>query len=330
MQLYLLFSEFEFDFNVQIPRAVGNGVWLDRIDDVDAAIHHGDYRNVVPPLVVPYQVAGVGQVHVCLRTEVVAERGLDAGLGRIWWALISMRLAKPFRFAASGFVLVNGAMIPRFGPYSYASVVNPAHVGRLDEASLGTALRIHSAMRSWRGRGMERPRSALILFSQSTMGMVLSWQLSMLGLIAALEAVFPHPRARSIQNAIDGGASYGERLARRVASFLGPRPNLLGTRVWLARIYDAHRNSLAHGIHVAPARRSQLRANSDQLVRMHESVRLVLLGMLGTPANIHRARLPINANVLGVQQAIEATGPAPQDFLENQVAYRARRRSGLQ
>lgn len=322
--LYLLFSDFEFDFETPLPARLGNGVWLDQIQTVDLAINRPE-NAAVPPMVVPHQVAGVAQVHVCMRTTIASYAQLDAGLQKLWWALIALRLFKPFRFETSGYVLINNHEVVAFQSYPFVSMVNPGNVGTINRDCVVGAAAIGRAVRPWRGAGLIRPRSAMIFFAQSTMGLVNSWQLSMLGLFAALEAVFPQPKAGAARRLAHPDETYNKRLSRRVAGFLGTRAGLNGTEAWLARVYEQRRNSLAHGVAVASARRSQLQSNSNDLVRLHETVRLVLLGMAGIPAQTHKLTLPVEAGELRVQQEIDRRLPAPELLLTGQSAYLARR-----
>lgn len=216
-------------------------MYVDRCDKVQRAIHRTEYESV-PPIVVPEQVAGIGQVHACLRKELPPRMTLDAALRAVWLSLVALRIACPFHFRTSGYVLVENQEVKSFGSYVNQSAGSPRTQQRIGINQIRDAQAVRRAMDRWNGRVHDRARSGLVLYSQVATGMAQSWQLCILGLIASFEAFFPQPDARVAQPHIPKNEQYGGRLERRVAAFISGIENVSGTRVWLRNTYARHRN----------------------------------------------------------------------------------------
>ncbi len=132
-----------------------------------------------------------------------------------------------------------------------------------------------------------RLTSARVLFAQVTIGMTSSLQMATMGLFAALEALFV-PQGNK-----------AECLGSRVAHFLARMPFPFDVASWLKDEYIKRRHGLMHGVQNilawgwTPIDEEKLQAFG----RLHELVRLSVLGFLSLPGDLIRQ----HSNLTGTQ-----------------------------
>lgn len=316
---FLLFSCLPFDFSSALPLALGNGVMLDKPDAAYAAIRKDEQLGA---LLVPDMVAGLGQVHVCLTRVHTRRVGFERARTDLFLALTALRMAMPFTLQVSSALTLESGAVDNPGRYFFGSCVNPANAQTFDALIVSEAQRINLRLVQLRSRGVERARSAILFFEHVTLGFAHSWQLSMLGLFAALEAIFPQPTSQG--EAAIPREHYDTRLARRVFEFLPRTLAPRGWRAWLQKAYKNRRNALAHGDHTAPFQRGSIGIHSRELLQLHEIVRLALLGVLGHSNDELRRLLPVHSGTRAIQTNLEARGTALSTFLARQLRWPSR------
>lgn len=315
---YLLFSELPYDFHTDCPLPVGNGVWLASADDSQRIIRQAEDADGLRAMLIPEQVIGLGQVHVCLHRTHSTTQTIRHATRDLWHAMLSLRLALPFPFRTSGTLTFDGNRVSEFGRSEMRSAVNPPQISQFCGATVARAARINRRIGQLRGQGLERVQSALTLFSQISLGSVCSWQMAMLGLFGTLECIFPQPRPGT-KGLAHPGESYGHRLARRVSAFLPTELRPRKLRQSINSEYRNTRNPLAHGFHIVPVRNvSTTKRNSARVLKLHETARLTILGVLGTDNATLRALLPEDAQGVDTQIQLDDIGTAPATFLDGQ------------
>jgi hypothetical protein len=315
-QRVLLFREFPFDFEMGLPIALGRKVTLAQPYEIDGAIQSVPGREA---LFLQEQAGGLGQVHVSMQAE-IGNRGLEEASNRLWLAMAALRLASPLKTRTSSILTFchKTSSISDASSLSTDSVVDHNQKRRLNEADIAHARRINLRLRTINGKELIRLRSALTLWGQVSIGMCSSWQLSMIGLIASIEALFPQPR----RNGYDG-LTYGKRLSTRVGRFLGNR--LTKSRIQrIINVYDKYRNPIAHGVHNPNPKGVPPRRYAD-LYFIHEIARLALLGMLSKPNLEIADLLPVSAGSDSSQRKIDACSPASGSLITDQVYVPQRR-----
>ena len=276
---FLLFGHFEFDFAPDLPLWVGPSICLD-ITPQDVL------QDANPPGLADYVLPGYtfvsGIVNCCLRKPVsVALPERMSVPQALFLAVEAFRLAAPLQIRVAGqFELGNGdTLIENPALYQLRSTWSP----QTDSDNRYSGEEVSAADRIARHivavGNHSRLTSARVLFGQVTVGMTSSLQMATMGLFAALEAMF-----------VPTGSNKAECLATRVASFLERIPFPFNVAAWLKDEYRSRRHKLMHGVQDVlawgwpPIDEEKLVA----LGRLHELVRLAILGLLSLPAEVIR------------------------------------------
>lgn len=347
---FLLMSEFNYDFVEPLPLLLGNGVeladpsaayWaIDRDDDRfdnGFAYEEGSRTTV---LLTPERFVGAGEVHACLAKDHPPLQTLNSVRDDLFTALLALRLVKPVSFDLRAVLTIDQGIVAQAGRYLDQSGFNPVTAQQFGSAEIEKARMLNRRLVNLRrGRGCARIRSALANFGQVTLGLVGSWQLAMLGLFAALDAVFPQPGPNSRKqakaagslkpNSTFDGLNYGPRLAGRVSKFLAGPLLRSGDQDWLADLYSQRRNGLAHGadfvVHRPPvpadASQSLPPAPDAEFGHLHELARLCLLGMLGYKNADLAVLLPEDSDQLAIQTALSSIAACPPRYLRRQTRW---------
>ena len=161
--------------------------------------------------------------------------------------------------------------------------------------SAGIARRITQISRGW----YKPVVTAIVFFSQVTLGFSRSFQLSYLGLFAALEALF-----------VPEGSGKGKILGRRVSRFLKQFSFPENLEDWMKKEYSFGRNQLAHGVHDASLETKMRASRSLAFGRLHEITRLCILGFI----SIKNGELLNLSSMTGkaLQAKLRSAFPLPQ------------------
>jgi len=235
----LLFHHLPYDFSTELPLALGFGVclettpqeWLDSAEEGLA-----DY------LLPGYSLPGMGLNNCCLRCFVqsipsskVTPRDL------LFLSVIAFRLHSPIGIRIGGQFRLGEECDRILDPilYELSSPWSSMNLHEYTPKALAASAHVADRLLSVERLGFTRLQTALIFFGQVTVGMSNSFQLSHLGLFAALEALFVPAGNKALT------------LSRRVASFLRnfqfPEP----LENWIKDEYINGRHKLAHGVHNA-------------------------------------------------------------------------------
>ncbi len=304
----LLFRHFPFSFNTGLPFDLGREVRLDKVDDIQQAVREVDRLDDRPRLkaiLLQEQLAGVGQVHVCMRTPI--NTTAPEATTRLWTAIAAVRLIAPVEIQGSSIstFTLSGGTISEPGVLLNHPIISPTfRHRRLNADELGLARKVNQRLGNLKSKKLVRIRSAFTIWAQISGGACTSWQLAILGMTAVLEALFPQPRSKKYDT-----LTYGERLAKRVARFLKGRGFNTRNKERLHRIYDKYRNSIAHGVH-DPNPTGTLFSRERDLLFIHDTARLVLLGMLSKTNAELSLLLPELAGSDAVQIGIDSLGSA--------------------
>lgn len=318
--IFLLFYSFPFDFGADLPIGIGPAVFLDSTPPqiLDEANPAGLADFVLPG----YSLPGIGLVQCCLRKPVsmMVPGGMTAP-NALFSSLAALRLVAPLGIEIAGqFELSNSpekissptlynlrsSWQPSSGQYRY-------YTGALIDTASRVADRIMAI------RDEKRIFTAYNLFTQVTVGMVSSLQMAIMGLFAALEALFV-PKG-----------NYARALATRVARFLSPFQFPMELAKWVEEEYIHARSKLIHGIQDMHPSGKQPRQQGQVSVggvdptrtlafgRLHELVRLSTLGFLSLPDEVIKEHSRKTGTHL--QDLVEKLGPAEGEFINTQTAW---------
>lgn len=304
----LLFLTFPFDFRADLPIRAGPAVCLD-------CTPHDALRCARPGLadfVLPGYNLVSGLVNCCLRKPVsVALPEGTTPSDVLFLSMAALRLTAPIGIEIAGqFELIKGEEgigSPKLYLLQSAWQPKSGTEYQYSRARIATANRLGDRIIALRDE--KRLMSALVLFTQVTLGMTRSLQMATMGLFAALEALFA-PQGK-----------HARVLATRTANFLSPVRFPVEIAVWLEHEYISRRNSLAHGIQDILAWRSQA-VEPEKLVafgRLHELVRLAILGFLSLPDEVIHQHSSLTGSYL--QHFLEKLGPADGAFIKKQRAW---------
>lgn len=300
---YVLFENLPFDHHIQLPVDLGAGV---RLADPSPAYDVINRCQVHQVTLVPYHLRGQPLVRICLARDLKASTNEQKARDDVYLAYYAMRLAMPVLTATSGALIIEDGQVvspTRDARGAFRSACSgPAYT--ID--AFETARVLNLRMRTLKGPGLDRMRSALALYSHVDLGSVQSWQLTYLGLVGVLECVFPQPFPRTVADRMTvRDASYGDRLGRRVAAFLRGSGSARGLAAFIAGSYKARRNKVAHGFHPVRGAGRLRKQNAKLVLRLHHISRLVLLGMLSLENDVLAALLPSAAGALAVQNGLD-------------------------
>jgi hypothetical protein len=265
----LLFSRFSYDSaSRELPIKVGPGVNL-------AQTPFAFLSAIKPACLACFVLPGYGLIdtvpHVCLHSPVSEPRpdGLSARQC-FFIALPALRLQKPVPLEIAGaFEIGPEAQILAPALFNLRSTwpVGPSTLQFTAQdvrQSFDIAQKVIDVCPKYRCLS-----SAIVHFSQATCGLITSLQMARMALFAALEALFGGKKS-------DGG----ERLAKRANRALGNVDFGFVLEDWLKEEYNRKRNELAHGLQDVVPWSEARPENLESFGRMHEIVRLSLLGWL--------------------------------------------------
>lgn len=269
--IFLLFLKFPFfGLETDLPIQVGPAVFLDSIPHnvLDRVSRQG-----VADFVQPGYSLGHGS-NCCLRRP--ASAALAGGMSAsnaLFLAAVALRMVAPFGIEIAGeFELT--AEGDRIGSPKLYLVRSPWHPGSRSEHRYSGGMIERASQIAHRIvalKDAKRLMSAYVLFSQVTLGMTSSLQMATMALFSALEALFV-PRG-----------DHARALANWTANFFSPLAFPVAIAGWLECEYISRRSKLDHGVQdilpwgpVEPEKLAAFR-------RLHELVRLAILGFLCLP-----------------------------------------------
>ena len=306
---FLLFEYFPFDFATDLPVIVVPAVCLDSTPV--EVLHSADPRGLADYVLPGYSFEG-GIVNCCLRKpgSLVLPRGMTAAQA-LFRSVEALRLAAPFRIEIAGqFELEDGTArigMPRLYQLRSAWWPDSANNNQYSGSMIDFAAR--TGARTLEFENERRLNSARVLFSQVSVGMTSSLQMATMGLFAALEGLFvPH-------------GNKAVSLGTRVARFLEQIPLPFDVASWLQEEYIHRRNHLMHGVQNILAWRSEP-LDREKVVafgRLHELVRLSLLGFLSLPDHSIRQHSVLSGPPL--RRFLDNLGPARGAFVDGQPTW---------
>ena len=257
-----------------------------------------------------YHLPGTGLVHCCLKYSDVDSSSEDESSFLFFTTLTALRLQSPCSLSIAGQFKVSEEGddmedIELFEMDSSWSSATPLHysIGDIKRASDLLEIITQEPV-----LGYKRLTTACIYFAQVTCGFSKSYQLSYLGLFACLESLF-----------VPDGPNKGTTLGRRVSSFLKQQPFSFNLQTWIEKEYRACRNKYAHGIlDISPKTKSR-KPREEAFGRLHEIVRLSLLGFLSLgDATLNDQN---KSSKRSLQKNLDALPEANGKFLAGQSPY---------
>jgi hypothetical protein len=305
--IFLLFGEFAYDFETDLPIGVGRGIYLDNTP-------HGVLSGAQPRALADYVLPGynlnAGSSNSCLRySSCVALPSNIEPPSLLFNSVIALRLVAPGAIRVEGrFTLGHdGRSVENPSLYHLTSPWQPKLGGYYSAREVRFAAGIARRLVCLLGGDYGRIATAIVLFSQVTTGQVRSFQMAYLGLFSALEALFA-PKSKK-----------AEILADRADSFLATMgtPSGWSVRDWLSEEYQKGRSQLAHGIQDVIPWGAKLRpCNQEAFGRLHEITRLCMLGFISLPDG--RLRSIGQASGTTLQNELKSLAPAGGRFLKHQ------------
>lgn len=303
---YLLFHDLPFEFDKDLPLNLGAGVCLDStpqcvLDKVDPAL--ADY------LLPGYNLPGMGLNNCCLRCYVNKASSLNSS-DLFFVSLSALRLRAPIGIRIAGQFKLG----PKDGPvgeptlYEICSSWQPYQGKRFSSSDIIASAAIARHIIHISRSGYKRMVTAIVFFSQVTLGFSRSFQLSYLGLFAALEALF-----------VPEGSGKGKILSRRVSRFLRKFSFPENLEDWITKEYTLGRNKLAHGVHDASLETRMRASRSVAFGRLHEITRLCILGFISMKGGELSSLSSMTGK--GLQAQLDTLSPASGRFIRRQQMW---------
>jgi len=266
--------------------------------------------DTVPPAladhILPgYHLPGLRRNHCCLRSY-------DASIPHfrpatlLFVSLSALRLRAPLGIHIAGSFTLGPTDKPivECNLYELRSPWQSQRERHYTPTDISAAAEIASRMIEIDNLGYKRITTALVYFSQVTVGLSQSFQLSYIGLFAALEALF----------VLTGNKA--ATLGARVSSFLAACDFPEDLEQWLSKEYRVGRNNIAHGVHEVSFRTRLEDARGRAFGRLHEIVRLCILGFIALRDEQLSALSTMTGNKL--QKELANLGLASGRFIEGQ------------
>lgn len=221
--IFLLFGEFAYDFETDLPIRVGPCVYLDHTP-------HGILGGAQPPALADFVLPGynlnAGSPNSCLRySSDVGRPGNIQPSSLLFNSIVALRFVAPRPMRVEGRFTVgqDGSPIDDPSLYHLTSPWQPELGGYYSARDVRLAAGIARRLMRLLDPAYGRIATAIVLFSQVTTGQVKSFQMAYLGLFAALEALFA-PKGKK-----------AEILAERSGRFLAGigAPSGWSVRDWL-------------------------------------------------------------------------------------------------
>jgi hypothetical protein len=304
--LVFLFSNLPFDYETDLPLSPTAGV---TVAATPQALLDTPDTDHLPCYVLPgTKLPGMGINHCCLISR--RSEALRPNLTReshLFSYLAALRLLAPAPISPASHFVYGGDADPISRPVllNMRSTWQPNVSYRYSGAQILRAGELLDRMSGYLTAGPDRLKYALMMFTQVTSGFSLSYQMCVLGLYAALEALF----------APSGGRNYAKTLGGRVGAFLSAYDNGVGICAWLEQHYLAERHSLAHGFWQFSSDTDRRDGRTQEFGMVHEIVRVSLLGFLSMAPD-ETALLNLTGKRL--QRALDGLTPADGDFVKGQ------------
>lgn len=305
--LFLLFHHLPYNFEEDLPLPIGPDVCLDNTPQIwlDSA-----EEGLADYLLPGYSLPGMGLNNCCLRcfSRSSPEKKL-APENSIFLSLLCLRLHSPlaikiggqFRLGDDDDRILDPTLYELYSPWSINGSIRYTPSAIAESAAIAERLIVIEQL------SLNRLITGLIFFSQVTLGQSTSFQLSHLGLFAALEALFVPSGNKA--------ASLSQRIANFLCNFKFPEP----MDKWIKDEYINGRHKLAHGIHDATFG-TKLRPERYQAFgRLHEITRLSILGFLSMDSEKLKELSKSSGNSL--QKALDNLSPASGNFLKAQKCW---------
>ncbi|MCA9420371.1 MAG: hypothetical protein KC592_05095 [Nitrospira sp.] len=290
--LFLLFHHLPFDFSENLPLQLGPSVCL---DETPQTILDSADKGLADYLLPGYSLPGEGLNNCCLRcfsrsTNLEQLHPKDllflSVLALRLHAPINMRIGGMFRLGENGDCILDPTPLELSSPWSRQGLESylPLDINKSCEIAKRLV-------------GLEQGdyiklKTALIFFGQVTLGISNSFQLSYLGLFAALEALFVPGNKKSAT------------LSRRISNFLSNFPFPEPIEPWIKNEYIKGRDKIAHGGLRNATFGARLNPESyKSFGRLHEITRISLLGFLSLEDELLR-------------QLSQSSGPSLQRTLD--------------
>lgn len=224
-----------------------------------------------------HKLPGMGINHCCLVSPISCKPPVGISRDALLFLFITaLRLIAPAIIEISGQFEYGGEEDPIRNPrlYNMRSTWQPAHDYSYCGLDFVNAGKLLIPIINCMNGNLGRLKYAFMLFSQVTCGFSLSYQMSVLALFAALEALFaPHK------------GNYGMLLGSRVGRYLAKFDTDRSLEKWLSDQYIRERHSLSHGFWQFSPDVEHTSERNMNFGKLHEIVRLCLLGFLSEDAD---------------------------------------------
>ena len=313
--VFLLFHILPYNFEKELPLAVGPNVYLDNTPQNVLSEAHRPLEDDSVDLAFYLPAYGVF-MNRCLRcpTGKVQLPGITP-TDHFFLSVTALRLCKPLaiRIAVQFELGQEEDLIKNPFLFLLTSLWQPDNNAEYSAEDIRFSAEVAKRLLDvWNSCGNRYKRivSASVLFSQVTCGQSKSFQMVYMALFSALESLFVPKENKA------------EALARRVAKFLSSY-DCEGFKVskglegWLRHEYEKGRNNLFHGVQdVSPWTKGLRKPKKEVLGRLHEITRLCILGFLSFDDD--KLAVHSNSNGKKLQKWLDDLAPATGRFLEDQ------------
>ncbi len=306
----LLFHNLPYDYVSELPLSPASGITI--VDPPYALLGTPD-NDHLPCYVLPgIKLPGIGINNCCLVNK--KSEPIPDGISRedvFFYYLSALRLLAPANIFVAGSFQYGGEA----NPISPATLFNIRSTWQPDleyvyskSMFMRAGKLLNRIVRSLTD-APSRLKYALTLFAQVTNGFSLSYQMNVLSLYAALEALF----SPSV-----GNYDYGKVLGTRIGAYLAIYDNGNDLSAWITKHYVQDRHRLSHGSWMFSIDYSRAQERNIDFGMLHEITRISLLGFLSMNAdevsflNLHKNKF---------QQAIDNIKPANGEFLQGQKMW---------
>lgn len=304
---FLLFHSFPYDFKVDLPVKISSKIALENTPQ--------EFLEQVEPsladFVLPgYHLPGSGLVHCCLKYIDESKNCEDESSFLFFTTLAALRLQSPCALSVAGkFKVAEGCDdMDECELFQMDSAWNPQNSIHYSIEDIKSASTLFGIITEDPVLGYKSLTTAYIYFAQVTCGFSKSYQLSYLGLFACLESLF-----------VPEGPNKGTTLGRRASEFLSQLPFSFNVQSWLEGEYKKCRNKYAHGVLDIGPKTKIREPRENAFGRLHEIVRLCLLGFLSLDATILN-----DLNKSGkrsLQKKLDALPAATGKFFDGKSAF---------
>jgi len=306
--LFLLFQRLPYDFELDLPTPLGPGIYLDYTpQDILASVEPPALADYVLP---GYSLPGMPITNCCIRTDSsYCDKDSPKPKDLLFLAILGLRLQAPISIEVAGKFELGSEDDPIKEPESFGmlSSWHPYHEKEYTTEDIKRAEKIVNKIIQLGKLNEKRLVSAIILFSHSSCGFSKSLQLAYLGLFSALEALFL-PKGNKAKS-----------LAKRIASYLSSFDGDGTLESWLKSQYIHERSQLAHGIQDINPWIKLRKSKHESYGKLHEIVRLCLLGFLSLRSSEITNLTKKTGNNL--QQELDNLAPAKGTFVEGQFMW---------